>query len=63
MESGSRSARTLLPSVLGLVLAGANVSAQAWLPPKGEAAFSLGWSRTWADHHLDYLGNSLAPAT
>ena len=61
MESGSRSARTLLPSVLGLVLAGANVSAQAWLPPKGEAAFSLGWSRNWADHHIDYTGADLSP--
>jgi hypothetical protein len=59
---GSR-ARVFGPLVLvGLILAAAGTaSAQAWLPPKGEAAFSLGWSRTWADHHLDYLGNTLAP--
>jgi hypothetical protein len=45
-----------------LMLAAApTVSAQAWLPPKGEAAFSLGWSHTWADHHIDYTGANLAP--
>ena len=59
---GSR-ARVFGPLLLvGLILAAAGTaSAQAWLPPKGEAAFSLGWNRTWADHHLDYLGNTLAP--
>ena len=45
-----------------LVLAAAGtVSAQAWLPPKGEAAFSLGWSRNWADHHIDYTGATVSP--
>ena len=44
-----------------MLAAAGTVSAQAWLPPKGEAAFSLGWSRTWADHHLNYLGANVSP--
>ena len=40
----------------GLMLAAGTASAQAWLPPKGEAALSLGWARTWADHHIGYDG-------
>jgi hypothetical protein len=36
-------------------------SAQAWLPPKGEAALSLGWSRTWADHHIAWDGANVSP--
>ena len=51
---------TLLLAVLTLAAAG-TASAQAWLPPKGEAAFSLGWSHTWADHHIDYSGADVAP--
>ena len=48
--------------LVGLILAAAGTaSAQAWLPPKGEAAFSLGWSRNWADHHIDYTGADLSP--
>src|SRR5882672_4012040 len=59
---GSR-ARVFGPlRLVGLILAAAGTaSAQAWLPPKGEAAFSLGWSRSWADHHLDYLGHTVSP--
>ena len=44
-----------------MLAAAGTVSAQAWLPPKGEAAFSLGWSHTWADHHIDYTGADVAP--
>ncbi len=51
---------TLLPAVLMLAAAG-TVSAQAWLPPKGEASFSLGWSHTSADHHIDYTGADVSP--
>ena len=51
---------TLLLAVLTLAAAG-TASAQAWLPPKGEAAFSLGWSRTWADHHIGYDGVIASP--
>lgn len=50
----------LAPTVLTFVASG-TVSAQAWLPPKGEASFSLGWSRTWADHHIDYTGANVNP--
>lgn len=35
--------------------------AQAWLPPKGEAILTLGWSYNWAPYHLDYLGNISSP--
>ena len=51
---------TLLLAVLTLAAAG-TASAQAWLPPKGEAAFSLGWSRTWASHHIGYDGVIASP--
>jgi hypothetical protein len=46
----------------GALLAGATTaSAQAWLPPKGEAAMTLGYSRAWATTHIDYQGNSVSP--
>src|SRR5262245_15801647 len=54
----------VLETLLVVVLthsAAATASAQAWLPPKGEAALSLGWMHSWADHHLAYTGASLGP--
>ena len=36
-------------------------SAQAWVPPKGEATLSLGWGFNWADHHLSYAGAIESP--
>jgi hypothetical protein len=51
---------TLLLGGLAFVAA-ATASAQAWLPPKGEASFTLAWTRSWADHHLNYLGDSFGP--
>lgn len=61
-----RDSRTFaLGAVLGFGLVsfgGATAAvAQAWLPPKGEAALTLGYSRMWATHHIDYLGNSVSP--
>jgi hypothetical protein len=53
---------TLLAVVL-MLAAAETASAQAWLPPKGEASFSLGWSRTWADHHINYSVPTSARAT
>ena len=48
--------------LVGLTLAAVGTaSAQAWLPPKGEAAFSLGWSRTWASHHIGWDGVIASP--
>jgi hypothetical protein len=46
-----------------VLLAGASPTAwaQAWLPPKGEAAMTLGYSRMWATTHIDYEGNDLSP--
>jgi hypothetical protein len=44
------------------LLAGtAPASAQAWLPPKGEAALTLGFLRMFATEHLDYQGTALSP--
>jgi hypothetical protein len=34
---------------------------QAWLPPKGEASLSLGYSYVLATTHVDYQGNRVAP--
>jgi len=61
-----RCSRTLaLRAMLGgglACLAGATTAtAQAWLPPRGEAAVSLGYSRMWATEHIDYQGNPLSP--
>jgi hypothetical protein len=45
-----------------LVLASAaTVRAQAWLPPKGEASFSIGYAYSFADEHFDYQGRSNGP--
>jgi hypothetical protein len=35
--------------------------AQAWLPPRGEAAVTLGYTRMWATEHIDYQGNPGSP--
>jgi hypothetical protein len=37
--------------------------AQAWLPPKGEATFTLGLGRSFADQHTDDDGNNLTLPT
>jgi hypothetical protein len=37
--------------------------AQAWLPPKGEATFTLGLARSFADQHTDDDGNNLTLPT
>jgi len=39
----------------------ATASAQAWVPPKGEATLSVGWGYNWADHHTTYDGTSVDP--
>jgi hypothetical protein len=39
----------------------APASAQAWLPPKGEASLTLGFSRNSAGHHINYLGEDVSP--
>jgi hypothetical protein len=50
-------------AVLGglAILVGAPVHAQAWLPPRGEAALTLGYNGMWATHHIDYKGHSNGP--
>jgi|RhiMetdeSRZDD1v2_1073273.scaffolds.fasta_scaffold86104_4 hypothetical protein len=50
----------LLPiaAAAGLSVFGARtVQAQAWLPPRGEVALTLGYSRAFADQHIDWLGH------
>jgi hypothetical protein len=43
-------------------LAGATISsAQAWLPPRGEAAVTLYYNRLWATEHINYLGLPNSP--
>jgi hypothetical protein len=52
----------LLPLVAsaGLAVSGAPAAqAQAWVPPKGEASLTLGYSRSFADEHIDSQGNLL----
>ena len=62
MSSASPDLKAPLGGAIALVLAGAaTASAQAWLPPKGEASLSLGYAYTSADHHLDYTGASISP--
>jgi len=59
---GTRSFPFRVVLTAGLVfVAGVPSWAQAWLPPKGEAALTLGYSRMWATEHIDYLGNPLSP--
>jgi hypothetical protein len=36
-----------------------SAQAQAWLPPKGEASFTIGFSNTFASQHFDDHGNDL----
>lgn len=62
MSGRLASQRILIGAWLALALAGAGqASAQAWLPPKGEASLTLGFSRNSADHHIDYLGQAVGP--
>jgi hypothetical protein len=60
---GSRTSAWAFALGLGLVTIGgaASAVAQAWLPPRGEAALTLGYSRMWATTHLDYTGASVSP--
>ena len=44
-----------------LVAMTGTASAQAWVPPKGEATLSLGWGFSWADHHTSYTGAIQTP--
>jgi hypothetical protein len=57
----SRTRSTLLPLLCGAigVLCGSSVRGQAWLPPKGEVTFSLGYGNVFVDKH--YLGTSANP--
>ena len=51
-------------AAVGVVLAWLGVGpawAQAWLPPRGEASFTLGFARNFADHHIDYQGAAVSP--
>ena len=52
---------TLLAAIVALMPLSGTALAQAWLPPKGEAALSIGWSYNWAGHHLNYLGRIDSP--
>ena len=59
-------ARALLwPAVVGCGLAclaaATPARAQAWLPPRGEAALTLGYTRMWATEHIDYRGQPFSP--
>jgi hypothetical protein len=51
----------VLAAALVSVAGASTVSAQAWLPPKGEAALSLGYNRMWATEHIDYQGHGNNP--
>ncbi len=51
----------VVPAALGMALWAADASAQAWLPPKGEATLALGFVHSSADEHLDYQGKHVAP--
>jgi hypothetical protein len=46
---------------VALAPAGNARAQQAWLPPKGEASLSLGFSHTFATEHVDYRGNPVSP--
>jgi hypothetical protein len=55
----------LVRAVLGVAGAGLGgataASAQAWLPPRGEAALTLYYNHLWATEHIDYLGKPNSP--
>jgi hypothetical protein len=53
-----RALLVLLPGILAAWSA-APARAQAWLPPKGEASFSLGYGNVFVNKH--YLGTSAGP--
>jgi len=47
-----------LAAALGLVASGArSAQAQAWVPPQGELSVTLGYSRSFADQHIDSRGH------
>ena len=61
MSSASTNFKAL-GGALALVLAWVGTAtAQAWLPPKGEASLSLAYAYTAADGHLDYRGQPVTP--
>jgi hypothetical protein len=53
----------VLLALAGIALAPASSARaqQAWLPPKGEGSFSLGFSHVFATTHIDYQGHPLSP--
>jgi len=53
--------RAILAGGLACLAGASTATAQAWLPPRGEAALTLGYSRIWATEHLNYLGEPLSP--
>jgi hypothetical protein len=58
-ERGMRDASVLLLSGVLAVCCTARASAQAWLPPKGEASLALGYGNIFVNRH--YLGTSANP--
>src|SRR3989442_11880340 len=47
-----------LAAARGLVASGArSAQAQAWVPPQGELSVTLGFSRSFADQHIDPRGH------
>src|SRR5256885_15526963 len=44
--------------IAAALLAGgaATARAQAWLPPRGEISLTVGYSRAFADEHIDWQG-------
>jgi hypothetical protein len=53
--------RLLALATLTLAPAAIASAQQAWLPPKGEGTFSIGYSYALATTHTDYQGKSVAP--
>src|SRR6476469_6221331 len=58
-DSGMRNASVLLLSGVLAVCGTARASAQAWLPPKGEASLALGYGDIFVNRH--YIGTSANP--
>lgn len=49
-------------ALVGLAaLCAQKATAQAWLPPRGEASLTLGFSRNFAGHHINYAGDAFSP--
>jgi hypothetical protein len=61
VETRVRPLRAVLGGCLVLLAGAPVVSAQAWLPPRGEAALTLGYARLWNTEQVNYLGESVFP--